>query len=373
MSQSSFWSNPYPWYRTMRETDPVHFERGSWSVFRYNDVQRVLSEYAIFSSQYMGSETPLEASLLNTDPPRHRQLRSLVSQAFTPRRIAQLETRISEIVSELLDNVAAQGHMDVIADLAYPLPVIVIAELLGIPTSDRERFKHWSDEVVGAGQSGGGNAQAEMSQYFLNIIEQRRKEPGNDLISGLLDAQIDGQHLSIQELLGFCVLLLVAGNETTTNLLGNAIWCFDEHPETMEQLRAEPDLMPNAVEEVLRYTSPVRAMFRVTLSDATIGEKTIPAGSGVMAWIASANRDDEQFPNADTFDIRRSPNRHLAFGYGIHFCLGAPLARLEAKVALNMMLERLHDIRRDRNAPVELMPSFILNGYRKLPIVFRPA
>ena len=365
--------NPFPWFRMMRESAPVYFDsrHDTWGVFRYNDVQRVLSDYASFSSQFSDSNQPLDASMINTDPPRHRQLRSLVSQAFTPRTIAQLTPRIATIVNELLDAVAPAGKMDIIDDLAYPLPVIVIAELLGIPREDREHFKLWSDQLVGAASTGGRNPQRAMGEYFLRMIELRRREPRDDLISALLAAQIDGQHLSVQELLGFCILLLVAGNETTTNLIGNAIMCFDEHPETMEQLRAEPDLLPGAIEEVLRFRSPIKMMFRVATTDTRIGDQEIPAGQEVIAWISSANRDEEQFPGADTFDFKRSPNRHLAFGYGIHFCLGAPLARLESKIALGIMLERFKEIQQVRDVPLEATSSFLLYGVKHLPVVFK--
>src|SRR6185312_4951754 len=291
---------PFPWYRRMRDEAPVSYDaqRGSWNVFRFEDVKRVLSEYAAFSSNFSGgsgrSDQPLGASLISTDPPRHRQLRSLVTQAFTPRTVARLAPRITAITNELLDAVASKGEMDVIDDLAYPLPVTVIAELLGIPLVDRERFKYWSDQVVGATPYHDRDAQKEMSAYFRWMIEQRRQEPQNDLISALLAAEIEGQHLDEQELLGFCVLLLVAGNETTTNLIGNAVLCFDEHPEAMEQLRAEPALLPDAIEEVLRYRSPIKMMFRVATTDVELGGQQMRAGEGVVAWISSANHDEAQ-------------------------------------------------------------------------------
>ena len=373
-SLSPFGLDPFPWYAMMRESAPIFLDprRHNWSVFKYNDVQRVLSEHSIFSSQFMnsGSDQVLDASMISMDPPRHRQLRSLVTLAFTPRTIARLEPRITEIVNELLDKVAPQGKMDVINDLSYPLPVTVIAELLGIPREDRARFKLWSDQFIGAAPSEGQDAQAEMSEYFKWVMEQRREEPKDDLISALLAAQIDGKHLTEQELLGFCVLLLIAGNETTTHLIGNAIWCFDDHPQAWAELRANPALLPDAIEEVLRYRSPVKMMFRVTTQDTRIGDKDIPAGSGVTAWIGSADRDEAQFPNAATFDIHRVPNRHLAFGYGIHFCLGAPLARLESKIALGIMLERFASLRCDRDVELEPVSAFILHGLKSLPVVF---
>ena len=375
--------NPFPWYRMMRERMPVQHDeqRGVVSVFGYDDVQRVLSEHSTFSSSYGGGASPLASSLINTDPPRHRQLRNLVTQAFTPRSVAQLAPRISQIVADLLDAVAPQGHMDVIDDLAYPLPVIVIAELLGIPTEDRARFKAWSDAVVTGARNmqgpGGhveiGNPHLEMGRYFYEMIERRRAEPRDDLISSLLAAQIDGEHLNEIELIGFCTLLLVAGNETTTNLIGNAILCFDEQPEVMERLRAEPDLLPGAIEEVLRYRSPVQTMFRVIAKETQLRDQTLPAGEFVMASIGSANRDEAQFPDADRFIVDRAPNRHLAFGQGIHFCLGAPLARLEARIALAAMLERLRDIKRVPDAPLEALGGNVVFGVRHLPIRFQAA
>ncbi len=368
--------NPFPWYRTMREAQPVYYnpQYRSWQVFCYDDVQRVLSDYTSFSSAFGGggqSHDPLGSSLVSMDPPRHRQLRNLVTQAFTPRGVAQLSERITAIVNERLDYVANTGYMDIIDDLAYPLPVIVIAEMLGIPQEDRERFKVWSDVVVGATYPEEGDTQAAMSKYFLDMIEQRSRERKDDLISALLDAQIDGQHLDLRELLGFCILLLVAGNETTTNLIGNAILCFDEQPEVMEQLRAEPALLPGAIEEVLRYRSPVQFMYRRAAADVTIRDQEIQAGQMVLAWIGSANRDEAQFPDPDHFDIRRTPNRHIAFGHGIHFCLGAPLARLEAKFALTMLLERFQGIKRVPGVPLEATGSNLVYGVKHLPITFR--
>jgi cytochrome P450 len=377
--------NPFPYYERMRESAPVFHDgqSGSWHVFRYEDVERVLSEHGTFSSR-MGGDEPSEtgqlfaASLITADPPRHRQLRSLVTQAFTPRAVDALAPRITALAQELLDGVAPRGSADLIEELAYPLPVIVIAELMGIPAEDRDRFKLWSDVIVSQTQSGTPTADhsatnLEMTEYFLALIEHRRRSPGNDLISNLLSAEIDGQKLSVPELLGFCALLLVAGNETTTNLIGNAVLCFTEAPETMERLRSDPALLPQAIEEVLRYRSPVQSMYRVTAGETTLGGLQVPAGAPLVAWIGSANRDGRQFDRPGQFDMGRTPNRHLAFGHGIHFCLGAPLARLEARTALQGVLDRLPGLALAPGAHLERMDSTIVYGVKELPVTWQGA
>ncbi len=379
--------NPFALYQSMRQDHPLYLDpqRGSWNFFRYPDVQRVLSEYTTFSSQFRRQRRlsilpiqPFAAAIISTDPPRHRQLRSLVTQAFTPRAVEALASRISEIVEEHLARVAPTGRMDVIHDLGYPLPVIVIAEMLGIPSQDRANFKRWSDAAVQAANFGEnidykkfmGPEMMEMGKYFMKIIDHRRKSPGDDLITGLLNATVENQHLSQIELLGFCVLLLVAGNETTTNLIGNAMLTFAEHPEAWQKLRDRPDLVPSAIEEVLRYRSPVQAMFRTTISEVKMYGQTIPAQSHVIAWIGSANHDGDQFPEPEVFDIERTPNRHIAFGHGIHFCLGAPLARLEAKIALTAMLDCFPAFELETGAVPTRQPSLIVYGIDSLPITF---
>ena len=368
--------DPFPWYEQMRRDAPawVDHTSGVLSVFRYDDVQRALSDYEAFSSDRSprDASSALNASLISSDPPRHRQLRNLVTQAFTPRAIAQLAPRITAIIDGLLDPVAAAGRMDFVADLADPLPVIVIAEMLGIPISERVQFKRWSDAIVATTDGGLTfmEAQREMARYFSGLIAERAAEPRDDLISHLITAEIDGERLTPMELIGFCVLLLVAGNETTTNLLGNAILCFDEQPEVYERLRALPDLIPSAIEEVLRYRSPVQSMFRTATGATDLGGVFTRAGQPVVAWIGSANRDEARFPDAHAFDITRAPNRHLAFGHGIHFCLGAPLARLEARLALEALTSRFRDIRRIPDAPIHWMESSIVYGVKNLPITF---
>lgn len=376
--------DPFPVYTEMRENSPVYFDlqRHSWNVFRYADVQRVLSDYESFSSQFRQRgnhipEMPFSASMISNDPPRHRKLRSLVTQAFTPRAIESLAPRIQEIVDEHLQRPLTSGRMDAITDLGYPLPVIVIAEMLGIPAEDRLRFKGWSDEVVQMTDRRGdidpkqltNPAVMEMSAYFINMIEQRRKQPGGDLISGLLAAELDSEKLEMIELLGFCALLLVAGNETTTNLIGNALLTFAQQPELWRRLRLHPELVPQAIEEVLRFRSPVQSMFRHTKQAVAIGDQTLPAEAPVIAWIGSANRDEHQFPHPGEFDLDRQPNRHLAFGHGIHYCLGAPLARFEARIALTSMLDHIESITLAPGSVLERLPSNLVYGLRSIPLL----
>jgi len=376
--------DPFPHYERMRAAAPVfHDEQsGSWHVFRYDDVQRVLSEHATFSSR-MGGDAPsgsgqlFASSLITADPPRHRQLRSLVTQAFTPKAVDALAPRISALTNELVDGIVAHGgSADLIQDLAYPLPVIVISELMGIPGQDRERFKHWSDTIVSQTRTGPGSGSqdtttSEMVEYFLALIDQRRSRPGEDLISSLLSAEIEGQKLSVPELLGFCALLLVAGNETTTNLIGNAVLCLSESPGTLDRLLKEPALLPQTLEEVLRFRSPVQSMYRVSVAETEVGGERIPAGAPIVAWIGSANRDERQFERAAEFDVDRSPNRHVAFGHGIHFCLGAPLARLEARIALEALLARLPGLSVAPGAHLERMESTIVYGLKAVPITWQ--
>lgn len=380
------------WFEEMRAKQPVWLDDTSkcWHVFRYEDVNQVLADHAHFSSnliRHIPADTVLTArNLIRMDPPQHGKYRALIAPAFTPRALSRLSERIAAITQELLDHVRPTGRMDVIGDLAYPLPSTVIAEMLGVPTADRPMFKRWADALFALQLSDQEIFNSEVPQrlrqieptieemniYFARILEERRRWPQADLMSELLAAKVDGASLPQEEIISFCFLLLFAGHVTTTNLIGNAILCFDEHPEVIDRLRQQPDLMPSAIEEVLRYASPVWRIARVTTADVTLGQVRIPADTVVFAWLASANRDSAQFPDPNRFDITRSPNRHVAFGHGIHFCVGAPLARLEASIALPLMIEQLPHLQRVPNIALEVLDTSNLQGVKQLLVTFTP-
>ncbi|GMA64388.1 cytochrome P450 [Alicyclobacillus fastidiosus] len=374
--------NPFPILDDLRRTSPIRYDedRACWDVFSYEDARNVLLNHRVFSSR-RGMDVRGD-SMLVMDQPKHTQMRALVNKAFTPKSIEDLAPRIANIVDDLLDQVADGTEMNVVHDLAYPLPVIVIAELLGVPSEDRALFKKWSDILVKAPENNTdeafaqvvaerGIARTTLNDYFRDILKQRRANPQDDLISALLQAQIDGQKLTEQELLGFCLLLLVAGNETTTNLIANAVRYLTEDMAVQERWRNTPTLTNTAIEEVLRYYPPIVAIGRIASEDTEIRGQRIAAGSQVVSWVAAANRDEAQFPDADRFVPDRTPNRHLGFGLGIHFCLGAPLARLEAQIALPKILERLGTLTFDEGTPLVPIQSTFVFGVKEYPIRFK--
>jgi cytochrome P450 len=379
-------ADPYPYYAHLRRQAPVYQVEaaGLWAVSRYDDVLYVLRNPSLFSSTVLiaallGDLNPVPeaANLIASDPPVHSRLRKLVNRAFTPRLIAELEPRVREITIDLLTRVAPQGEFDLVRDLSTPLPVIVIAEMLGVEPEHRVEFKRWSDDIVHAanGVSGEEREQAQRSvaefrAYFEGAIDARRAEPRNDLISALVRAEEEQQMLTAAEILSLTTLLLIAGNETTTNLIGNAVLALLAHPDTLARVQRDPSLIPAVVEETLRYDGPVQGIFRQATQDVELSGTTIPAGSLVFPLFASADRDERQFPDPDRFDITRNTDAHIAFGFGIHFCLGAPLARLEAKVALEEMVARLSGWSHQEEKGTRI-DSFFLRGLKTLPLTFQ--
>ncbi|GCE31078.1 putative cytochrome P450 YjiB [Dictyobacter alpinus] len=370
--------HPFACYRQLRAQYPVYYshEFHSWFISRYNDVQNVINDPVIFSSEQSIRSRPkarqqhanAARTLLWTDPPRHRQLRSLINLAFTPRTISNLAPRITEIVHTQLDHVASQGQINIVTDLANPLPIIVIAELLGVPIQDQQQFKQWSDIIVSPARQEKKQAVIAMNSYFQTIVDQRRQQAKDDLISALLSAHIEGTYLTEAEILSFCRLLLVAGHETSTNLIGNALLTLDEHPQIMEELQADLTLIPDTIEEVIRYRTPIQRLRRAATVDTQLGGQVIKAGDIVSPILGSANRDEERFGHPEEFDIHRIPNRHIGFGHGIHFCIGSSLARLETRIALEVLLTRFKALRRKTDSELEHVASSFVYGVKSLPM-----
>jgi cytochrome P450 len=375
-------ADPYPVYRELRDHSPAYWspDASSWVLSRYDDVSAALTDPATYSSASGIFPAPPGVDmtelflpmLIMSDPPRHTQLRHLVSKAFTPRRIAGLETHIQTLVDDLLDKTPETGAWDFVSGFAGPLPAIVIADMLGVPREDRDRFRSWSTTLIQSnpirGEFGPGlDAAAALYDYFTAFLAERRAHPRDDLMTALVQAEVDGEHLSEEELLGFCLLLLVAGHETTTNLLSNSAVILAQHPESRRQLADNPDLVPAAVEELLRYDSPVQGLGRTLTRPVDLHGQSMKAGDTVLLLFGSANRDDHAFPDADHFDINRHPERQVAFGRGIHFCLGASLARLEARIALQALLARHRDWDVDLDSAVRLR-SGPIRGYVSLPV-----
>jgi cytochrome P450 len=403
--------DPYPLYRALREEAPVHRapESGYYCVSRYEDVQQVLCSPDLFSSRAMltvlmpggtDGELPLtprllwfaarlmwkarlnpfllpkNPSLISSDGARHDALRAIVNRGFTPRRIAQWETRARETVAECVAKLDRGEAFDLVEDLSIPLPVTVIAEMLGIEPARRRDFKHWSDTIIST-STGAGRADPfaprmlatfyELVSYLSGIARERRRAPADDLISAIVSDR-DGAALHPQDAMMFVMLLLVAGNETTTNLIGNAVSALLDHPAQLARVAAEPALIADAVEEAVRFDSPVQLVFRTATADTEIAGVHIPKGATVVPMIGSANRDERRFEDADRFDIARKPQGHLGFGFGKHFCLGASLARLEARVALEALVPRLLGLRK-RDAEPPRLDSFLVRGPARLALV----
>ncbi len=397
-----FKANAYAVYAAMQAETPVYRranargEGATCFVTRYDDAVAVLRDHRRFDKDIRNTLTPAERAqleeeprllrllshhMLNLDEPDHTRLRTLVNQAFTARMVERLEARVQAIADELLDRVAGRGAMDLIEGVAFPLPITVIAELLGIPARDRNRFRTWSSALMTPTADAARTARKlaksrplmeDFIAYLSAVFDARRRTPGDDLITSLLQAEEAGDVLSEEELYAMVLLLVVVGHETSVNLIGNGMLALLRHPEQMQRLRADPSLLPGAVEEMLRYDCPVeRAPMRYAAEDVTLGGVTIRRGDAVSVVLGAANRDPGQFLEPDRFDIGRSPNRHLAFGLGVHYCLGAPLARLEGRIAVGALLQRLPSLRLavdERELRWRSHP--IMRGLQHLPVVW---
>ncbi|MEU4526506.1 cytochrome P450 [Amycolatopsis sp. NPDC024027] len=383
------------WLRGKQPEKRVEFaaELGMWNVYGHPEIEGILRDPATFSSdttrlipEEMLADPDYDmstGSILQLDPPLHNKMRKLVSRAFTPKVVADLEPRIAAITHELLDAIPPGDRLELVEHLAYPLPVIVIAELLGVPASDRTLFKGWVDKMfesanqislvkrdeqqdaaIRASQEG----QKALAGYLGVHVDERRKQPREDLLTKLVEAELDGERLSRSDVVNFANILLLAGHITTTMLLGNAVLCLDTHREWDERVRADRSLVPPMIEESLRYLTPFAAVARVTMREVEVGGVTVPADQMLLCWVAAANRDERVFHDPDTFDPLRAENPHLAFGRGIHFCIGAPLARLEGRVALDILLDRYPKLRTVPGEPPKFQVNPNMTGVRELPL-----
>ncbi len=381
---------PHEAFRTLRQQAPVFWHKeadgpGFWAVTKYQDVATVSRDPRTYSSAKKGvfvfDPVPedlqrMQLMMLNMDPPKHTKLRALVNKGFTPRMVAQLESRLRARTNEIIDDVAARGQCDFVSDIAAELPLQAIAELLGIPLSDRHLVFNWTNRLIGFDDPDQGSweegklAAAEMYMYANQLAAERRDHPGDDLVSVLMNAEVEGERLTELEFDLFFVLLAVAGNETTRNLISGGMLALIEHPEERARLAANPALMPTAVEEMLRWVSAVIEFRRTATRDIELRGQKIHAGEKVIIYYISANRDEDVFPDADRFDVGRTPNDHLAFGIGEHFCLGSNLARLEIRIMFEELLRRLPDI--ELAGAVDRLRSSLINGIKRMPVVFTP-
>ena len=387
--------DPYPVYNQLRSEDPVHWSDliGAWILTRYDDVKSVANDprFSSVRAHYFMDQLPDQAQeqmrplgnqlalwLIHMDPPDHTRVRSLVHKAFVPHVVEELRLSIQQVVNELLDGVQEAGTMEVMGEFAYPLTASVIAELLGIPPEDRTQFRKWSDSINGfVGAAHVTTRRAEMAQWSLlelmqylhDLLDQRRRSPKGDFMSGLIAVEERGDKLIEEELLALCVLLLFAGHETTANQIGNAVLALLRNPDQLEELRCKPSLIAGAVEELLRYDSSVQRLGRVATEDIEICGKQIRGGEFVAAMLGAANRDPRHFPKPDKLNLKREEDNHLSFGYGKHYCIGAPLARVELEIAINTMLSRFPSLRL-QTSEVEWYDNFGQRFLRSLPVVF---
>ncbi len=392
--QQNFRQNPYPTYRQFREADPVHWSAmfGFWVCTRYDDIVTILRHSKASANprdwerfddyvEALGGTGPAydmqSRWMLLKNPPDHTRLRKLVAKAFTPRVVENMRAHIQDIVYDLLDTVQTRRRFDIIQDLAFPLPVIVIAELIGVPTQDREYFKGWTTALARSLDpiitpeitQDADKATEDLLAYFTTLVAERRDSPQDDLLSGLIAAEEEGDKLDEDELLATAILLFAAGHETTMNLIGNGMLALFRNPDQTAKLKADPSLIKTAIEEFLRYDGSVQITARVALEDIEIGGKTIRKNQQALLLLGAANRDPAYFSDPDRLDITRWENPHLTFGHGIHHCLGAPLARVEAQIAINSMLRRMPDIQLATDQ-LEWRDMLTLRGLKALPVVF---
>ena len=373
LDRPQFYYDPYPVYHELRASDPVHWSdiMGSWVLTRYDDVVATMRDPRRFSSagrhalsldrlpeHVRQKAKPIyehyAVGLIHTDPPDHTRMRALINKVFTVRAMESLRPRVQKIVDDLLDAVASNGHMDVMAALAYPLPVAIISQILGIPQEDNDKFAYWNEgvnELTASGRTTEANLERglpifqHLRAYLRELIEKRRRNPQDDLLSALVMVEEEGDRLSEEELITNYQTLITAGFETTMNLIGTGLLTLLRHPDQLARLRSDPSLTASAVEELLRYETPFQRNWRVAAQDVDLGGKRIRRGQLVAQMLGAANRDPEVFPDPDRFDISRNSGSHIAFGYGIHFCIGAPLARIEADIAFRTLLRRFPKLR----------------------------
>ena len=400
MVTKEFFANPYPLFQRMREQDPVYWSDyfGFWILTRYEDVFNLTRNHSVFSSarrfHAMFDTLPEDVrkgldllylhystGIIFSDPPNHTRIRGLVSRAFSARYIESMRPHVQSIVDDLLDAVQGKDGMEVIADLAYPLPARLICEIMGLPLEDRPKFRKWSDDIIALQSTGradaakteqGQRSLRDLRNYFADQVADRRRHPGADVLSILVQANEQGDRLSEPELVSTSVTLLTAGQETTTSMISSGLLWLLRNPAQLQKLRENPSLVDSAVEEMLRYEPPVARQHRITMEDIEIGGKSIKKGQIVSGMTGAANRDPNQFPDPDRFDITRRDNRHLSFGHGIHFCLGGPLARIEGQVTFNTLLRRFPHIELATSQP-QWRQDLTLRRLVALPVRFTKA
>jgi cytochrome P450 len=381
----AFHEDPYPVYRRLREEAPVYWneEHGFWALSRHADVLAGFKDWEHFTNTggislevgELSEDSTAVLSILAMDPPRHDRIRALVSKGFTPRRVADLEPSIRALAVRYLERAGEAGEMDFVADFAGRIPMDVVSEMLGVPESDRDELRAWSDTILHREEGvrgvppAGVAASGRLLGYFVGVVAERRRRPGPDLASALCAAELDGERLSDKDIIAFLYLMIIAGNETTTKLLANAVHWLQSHPAARKEVGESPALVPQWVEETLRFDNSTQLMARTVREDFSYEGHAMKRGQKVLLLIGSANRDERVFPDPDVFDLHRDTSAHLSFGRGTHFCLGAALARLEAKVALEEVLRRIPDFEIDEARAVRVHSTNV-RGFAALPMRF---